>query len=585
MSTVSSADGGYQPYQRKIGDVEDELRADAKRSRERMSEQTDALDSSYRRALTRKDEQNDATADSIRNRATERIERERENARNEVEREKSRGYDRTGKASTDVIQQQRRSLDALESAQADFDHRRALDQQGRPEAQERHDHDMMTASERAAALQNESHAKETADLRQSVRDLSQADKQYGKEKGLATQEVHREYDDDHRFRENVLREEYQAQVNKAKADLRASDTINSGRYSSELGEKEAEMAAFIKKMNQEHHAGDVDQLTQVNRLTQQQKMQNESSDRSHQAQTERLVHDLGENERNALEHQATTYSQTMRDQSERDTANINRLQGQLNEQMTTSDSTKISPAAEHSIRESLGHEYELNHQANVQRMNAKNESVVREYQKRVNETVADKQQRMTELNTQHELRHQQDRTTYTNQVASLEQEQALAQRNSESQTNRQLDTMTRFNSQALDRQHMDAEQLLAQTRAEAQQRMTALQQKSNFDTTMAQRNFAIQVNTVIREYDKKLNDQKNAYGDQIDELKTQLAQSARDGERRAKEIIDEQTRNSDQKIKQLEFQSKDRERIMSESYEDQLEKMRRSNALLAQKKG
>jgi len=136
----------------------------------------------------------------------------------------------------------------------------------------------------------------------------------------------------------------------------------------------------------------------------------------------------------------------------------------------------------------------------------------------------------------------------------------------------------------LDKQRQSFEQAIFDTRADAQQRITQTNQKAEFDSKMAQRAFAQRTNELIRDYEKKLGDQRTLSDDQIGDLKQQLNLATHDADRRNKQMLEEQSHGYEQRIQALEFQSKERERIISENYQDQIEKMKRSYAL-QQKKG
>jgi hypothetical protein len=68
-------------------------------------------------------------------------------------------------------------------------------------------------------------------------------------------------------------------------------------------------------------------------------------------------------------------------------------------------------------------------------------------------------------------------------------------------------------------------------------------------------------------------------------VKTEAQHRLRDTERREKQNYDDLARNYEQRIAQMEEQQKERERIITQNFEDQLDKVKRSNALLQQKKG
>jgi hypothetical protein len=101
---------------------------------------------------------------------------------------------------------------------------------------------------------------------------------------------------------------------------------------------------------------------------------------------------------------------------------------------------------------------------------------------------------------------------------------------------------------------------------------------------MAHRTFVQQQNEIIRQYDRKLTDQKLQYEAQLEQIKSETAKTTRDAERQTKQALEEQARSYVQRIAQLEMTHKEREKRVSENYEDSLEKMKRSNALLIQKK-
>jgi hypothetical protein len=186
MSNVSSADGGYQYYNRQIGDLEDELRSENQRARENLNEQANSLEAGYRRALDEHDRQSSETADSIRQASSERIERERENARNDVEREKARTYDRFGKAASDTAAIQKRASDAMQELQKDYD-RRLERQKYTPPPSEENQH-----VTQAVDRQNRSHEAETRELRTNIKDLLQAEKDYGKGQGQGRADAYHE---------------------------------------------------------------------------------------------------------------------------------------------------------------------------------------------------------------------------------------------------------------------------------------------------------------------------------------------------------------------------------------------------------
>jgi hypothetical protein len=344
------------------------------------------------------------------------------------------------------------------------------------------------------------------------------------------------------------------------------------------------MAALVNQANQERHFSEKNQEQNFSRYVNQQKILADSTQKNHEARLAHQTEMMNEERVNSLNHQAESYRSQMADQHARDEAQMNRMQQKIDTQRTSTDGSEVSPTYAEALRQNLTQEYEKAHQANVARMQAKTDELHENYQKKLNDVTDEKQQRITELNTQHELANQQERATFNDHVINLEQDRQIAKRQSDAESDRQLNSLTRNHSQVLEKQRQSYEQALADTRANAQQQVTQTRQKADFDAKMAQRGFAQHENELIRDYEKKLGDQKTAYDDQIDGMKQQFNQASRDAERRSKQTLDDQARGYEQRIQALEFQSKERERIISENYQDQIEKMKRSY-VLQQKKG
>jgi hypothetical protein len=109
-------------------------------------------------------------------------------------------------------------------------------------------------------------------------------------------------------------------------------------------------------------------------------------------------------------------------------------------------------------------------------------------------------------------------------------------------------------------------------------------QQARFEQKMAQRGFADKQNELIRDYERKLADMKVENNSVMDEVKQEADRNVRENSRMAKMAFDDQARAYEQKIAALEYQQKERERYLAENYQEDLEKLRRSNALLISKK-
>ena len=136
----------------------------------------------------------------------------------------------------------------------------------------------------------------------------------------------------------------------------------------------------------------------------------------------------------------------------------------------------------------------------------------------------------------------------------------------------------------MDQQRRHYEDVIQDLKNDANARIASMRQDYEFNSKMAQKAFSARQNELIREYEKKLADQKSESDVQIADLKSALAVSQREADRRTRQALEEQSKGYEQRIAQNEFQTKERERVISQNYQDELEKVKRSNALLIQKK-
>ena len=114
MPEVSGpSDGGYNYYQKKLSDLEEELRTDAKKGQKREQERVDDLGKKYDADRVRMEEDFHKSADNIKSNAQDTIDHDREFNRAEVNRIKANTYDRFGRShglEADVLKSQLEDL-------------------------------------------------------------------------------------------------------------------------------------------------------------------------------------------------------------------------------------------------------------------------------------------------------------------------------------------------------------------------------------------------------------------------------------------------------------------------------------------
>jgi DNA-binding ferritin-like protein len=132
----------------------------------------------------------------------------------------------------------------------------------------------------------------------------------------------------------------------------------------------------------------------------------------------------------------------------------------------------------------------------------------------------------------------------------------------------------------LERQRRQYEEILQTMKNDATTKQQALRQDLEFASKMQQREFATNQNQLIRDYEKRIGEQKTEYDQIISDLKNQTEQLTRENDKKNRQLLEEQARGYEQRLSQLEFQHKERERYVSQGFEDQMDKLKATNALL-----
>ncbi|MCM2279607.1 MAG: hypothetical protein NDJ89_16150 [Oligoflexia bacterium] len=680
-SVTPPSDGGYQYYQKTLNELEEELQAESRRSRERQAEQARKLEEAHQASLAKYREETDETVENIRRNANETIEQDRLYAKNEIDKIKAQTYDKFGRyngleadalkgqfdelqrASEEQRRKDRLDLSAseqrheqrLEDAREEYDAklersvRAARDSaqqtystayQGqvneyahfKDEAEKKY-HEMIRAHQEELQterrmMQNalnqerrnyerkletaqqtnesrlgdlehaysekmkdgtrtlaESRQQETAQLRGQLNELGETQKRYQKEKGQGTLDAVAEYDSEWRAKLRSANEDFSRQLDRQKDQSKADEKYFANLGKEVLREKDAYFTDLITRVNRENHADKKELESTLIRDRKQMELE-QKRDREASRQTmETQLHEANVQRDKALKEQAKAYQQTIERQRLADQERIKTLQKGIATRSTSGDTSIVSPAAEAAIRKSVTREYEKTLASERERNQNSTDSMQKEYAGRVTDVVRDKELVTTRMQKQFATEQAAEQSRFVAHVQDVEMLKNEALRNKEFEAARQSENLNRSYSSMLQRLRREYEDVFQSQRSDAAHKQLSLRQEHEFETKLMQREFAAKQNDLIRDYNKKLADQKLEYETRIDEIKEEAHLQVREMERRSKNALDEQRRTAEQKLAQVEQQHKERERYLTENYEEQLEKVKRSNALLIQKKG
>lgn len=584
MSSISTTDGGYQYYHHKLSDLESEMRDEAKRARENYDERADSIEKKATQNVRDYEKKSDEAVNDVREHSSEQVEKERASARADVERARAETYDKYGRAQSDIAFHKKRADEAIRNMQEQMDSQkpkmdRALEASAAKTSQ--------GAAERLsknAEEERESRTRETAELRQSIDSLLENERAYGKEKGQGSADARREIENEARTREFVMRNQYEKDLQQLqhKGAQMEHDLIQS--HQQNMHDRDTQFAKDLHRMTQQHQ-DDMRTLSEstehvVNQVRDMARQQAVHAQESMDRQATSMQRDNQE----SLNRQAETFRHEKQLQREEDQSKIHHLESEIKGHITSGDQSWVSPAAEARMRDNFMKEFTKKQEAEISRNKAKTDSLHKEYSKRLADVVEAADTRIMTAEADHRSSEYLQQQSLMNHVDEVKATQERMLRDKDYQANRQMEALNHNYSNDLERQKREYEGVINQLKSEHSQKVSEVRQQADFNAKLAQRNFASQRYEVSKAYERKLEEQKTSYEDAVSHLKEQLATHQHEAERRTRQLLDEQAKGYEQKIAQMEYQNKERERTISDNYQDQIEKLKRSNALLIQRK-
>jgi hypothetical protein len=472
--------------------------------------------------------------------------------------------------STEVLEQRRER--ELDQAQRMADER--LNKQARAFARR---------EESAAASQRASHDRDTRAYRTQIAEYLENERLAPRERANGAQEAVRRYENEHRAEKTQIADSFLRDLQNERAKSREAERNFTAAQNAALKEKDTHFAQVIGRMGQEHRREMQDTSATFQRDREAYVRQAEHEEDRLRESGSRQLQESNHQRELALEKQAKAYQQTIDQNRIADETRIRTLEKALVTHETTEDPNLISPAAEASVRRSLGREYQDNFEAERARNARSEDSIRRSYNERLRDTIADADSQATRLRLEHATDRQDERTTF---LAAIDETQHLAQRDRlslESEQDRQLESLTRTYEEAVKKQQRQTEDQLAIVRNDTNARLATMRQEHEFEMKMAQRAFSTRQNELIREYEKKLTDQRLETDSLVASVKEETQKQLREAERQQRAALEDQARSYEHRIAQMEFQQKERERFLAQSHEDTLDKVKRSHAALLQR--
>ncbi len=430
----------------------------------------------------------------------------------------------------------------------------------------------------------ESQADQTRTMRNEVKDLLEAEKHYVKSRAQGSADAVAQFEQENRARERLIGESYDAQMGMMQRKGKDSDTYFSHLNDENIRAKDRAFAKIMSRQMTEDH----ENTQALSRRFDENRVQLEGKIQKLSKETERGLasqrEGIEKKNEATLQHQSITASDTLERQRLMDRETIKALEGSLAQRNNSTDIADIPAAYEEQIRKRLQETYHQTAELETEHNNAKFDNLRHEYSGRMNDLTHDQGLRETKIQRQSAVDRELDKGQFLDHVRDMETEKGIQTRNLKTDHEKETESLNRNYAHVLERQRREYEDIIQTLRHDATSRLANTRQEAEFSSKLLRREAISKHNEVVRDYEKRLADQKVEFGSHQGDQKEELQKVTRESERMMKQAIAESEKNFEQRIAQLQQQAKERERTLMQNHEDELDKVRRSNALLIQKK-
>lgn len=432
---------------------------------------------------------------------------------------------------------------------------------------------------------SESRANETYQLRKQIGALSDLNSQNNKGHAEGREEAIKEHETETALRENTIINRYEDELSKQKGLINDAERRLNEKNIEALREKDGFYSKVLNDGTVEHHQDKKDLLKtfELDRKMSevQLKKEKENSDRQLLSQADNLARAREE----ALKAQSNSYQKTLTNQSQQYKDEMRQLETANRTLRTTEDVALISPAAENAVRNSIERQHEKVLNQLKETADRRSESQREAFQANFDELDAKNRDQFRRMQYDHVSMRDGDRSVFNRHVAEItenSQENTLRQEDAHQRTTL---SMQKTQSRDLGKLRQEYEDVLSARQIESESRNRESLDQVQFEKRMMQRDYAMEQRSMIRNYEKKLQDQREEYQSVIDELKLDMEKVNRQAQKSKMDEVQAQQKAHERQMTQLEQQQKERERVLIENYETELDNARKAHARIIRSKG
>jgi hypothetical protein len=588
MSSVSSNSDSIalqKHYNKAYRDLEEAKNEEIRRGQKQHNQDIQQLESSYKTALNKKDEEANQIAENIRNKATEANNADREKAQESIEQLQRDSYNSRGQLASAISlsEHQKRIQELLDGSERRHaedlanSHRKEDDLHSRiNEVRSQASDELKTAHDNHTAQLNEYDANSR---RRTSIENEETTKKIAEMNNFVRSEQKNQKDETRRVEDT-----YSRYLDGLKKNLESKDGLYRDQLRTSLREKDEFLAGTLSKQNLENRQSlnDLSHIysTQIDQLNQEKKAQDQAA----AVRLQSTVQDDHDRLQDTMKKQADTHEMDRQHVSSLNDSRFKTLEDDFKIKTHLTHVDEVPPELEHKIREGVINQYEKNLNSEIDRNRTNHERLAEQYGSNYRKALEEATDRETQIRQQNALEKTRDRSQFFDTLTTTQHEADAKSRDKDANYQLQVDKLQRKFAYAMERQRHEYESIIDVMRSDNEAKLQSIREDDNKESKLTIKSLSEKQSEILRDYDRRLSEQREQYEYVIDDLKTQMKAENHEIEHRSKQEIEVQAKSYEQKIAQLAEQNKEHERYISQAYQEQLEKLRRSYELTSQQK-
>lgn len=429
-----------------------------------------------------------------------------------------------------------------------------------------------------------SRAAENTQLRDQVRETSRYKNEikgeYAKARSRAIEDVESEFGD----QTAQLNSTHAMEIAKLKASQKETERYLARSYDESIRDQKQKLGTTIQTQNADHSDEMGHAYREYDKAQLALKDQNQKDKMHSESRSEQLTERMSEQRNQALQNQSDIYQKTLSNQRQNQSAQIQNLERKLNDNNTTDDPGQISAAAEVAVRNQMEEKYGKTFSAEQLRNQRDRDHLSQNFEKDLGDARAQNTDQKSELIRNQNMETQEMRNTFVSHVKDVEDSKKHLLGNTEERLQKSQESMTRTNERSSQQMRRHYEDLISERETENKTARTTMAQEHDFEKRNMQRDFSMKMGDLVRSHDKQMSEERTRFEDQITELKSKVSNAQTESDKKVNQAVSDLTRGQEKRIAELESQNKQRERLLNQNHEDELEKVKRAHALMLSKK-